>query len=128
MTRAASEERGPGPARSLRANPFAGTWRIVETDVWDGDALDLVALAHIAFRPNGSGELGMIAIEAEVDYRVGSREGLPCVEFSWCGETEGDLISGRGWAALKNGRLEGRLFIHQGDDSSFLAERRGDAS
>jgi len=32
------------------AKAFAGRWRIVETDVWDEDFLDLVEQAHLTFR------------------------------------------------------------------------------
>jgi hypothetical protein len=44
------------------------------------------------------GELNLIAIEASVDYRVGTRDGAPIAEFSWEGDDDGRPISGRGWA------------------------------
>jgi hypothetical protein len=34
---------------------FAGKWRIVETEPWDEDALDLVVPAHITFDADGLG-------------------------------------------------------------------------
>jgi hypothetical protein len=37
-----------------------GRWRIVETDMWDRDALDLVVPAHITFGRNGVGEMQLI--------------------------------------------------------------------
>jgi len=44
------------------------------------------------------------------------------VEFSWVGTDEGDHVSGRGWARGEaDGSLHGHLFIHDGDDSGFVA-------
>jgi hypothetical protein len=36
-----------------------GRWRIVETENWDRDALDLVAPAFIEFDEDGLGSLGL---------------------------------------------------------------------
>ena len=100
-----------------------GTWRIVETELWDVDDLDLIEPAHLTLEPNGHGRLGLLAIEAILDYRVVQREGLPAIEFSFEGFDEGDRMSGRGWAICEGARLRGRLFFHQGDDSAFTASR-----
>ena len=75
-----------------------------------------MTLAH-----DGLGELQLLTIEADVDYRPSRREGKPAVEFSWEGMEENDQVSGRGWAILEDGALRGRIFIHRGDDSAFLA-------
>lgn len=100
-----------------------GTWRIVETELWDVDDLDLIEPAHLTLEPKGHGRLGLLAIEAILDYRVVQREGLPAIDFSFEGSDEGDRISGRGWAVLDGEQLRGHLFIHQGDDSGFTAAR-----
>ena len=100
-----------------------GRWRIVEAEMWDQEALDLVVPANISFGADGLGEMELIAIGASLDYRLSERDSEPYVEFSWAGFDEGDAVSGRGWAALRSGRLEGKLFIHQGDESSFVAQR-----
>ncbi|MFK4654285.1 hypothetical protein ABIF97_004219 [Bradyrhizobium japonicum] len=39
------------------AEAFAGHWRIVEMDTWDGDFLDLVEEAHLTFEGKSDGEL-----------------------------------------------------------------------
>jgi len=83
-----------------------GTWRIVETELWDVDDLDLIEPAHLTLEPKGDGRLGLLAIE-----------------FSFEGADEGDRISGRGWAILDEEQLRGRLFFHHGDDSGFTAHR-----
>lgn len=103
---------------------FRGRWRIVETEAWDRDALDLVAPAEISFGADQVGELRMIAIGADVDYRVTELNGRARVEFSWSGFDDGDPSSGRGFAEREGDRLVGTLFIHCGDESSFLAEPR----
>ncbi len=104
-------------------HPFRGKWSITETELWDREALDLVVPAYINFDSDGLGELRLIAIDASIDYRVGTHDGEPCVEFSWSGFDEGDPANGRGWATLQSDRLEGRLFIHQGDESGFVGKR-----
>jgi hypothetical protein len=46
------------------------------------------------------------------------------LEFSWEEEDEMDPVSGRGWAIIKDGQLQGRIYCREGDDSGFTAERR----
>jgi hypothetical protein len=106
-----------------RRQQFLGAWRIVETEVWAQDALNLVAPAQLAVDANGLGRLEFIAIQADIDYRLTTRDGLDALEFTWQGLDDGDECSGRGWAVLEHDRLHGRLFIHRGDDSSFTAVR-----
>lgn len=107
-----------------RADVFLGSWRIVEAELWESDDLDLLAPATLELGHNRQGYLAFIAPRAEVDYRVGTRDGFPAVEFSFGGFDEGEEVMGRGWAVLDGARLRGRLFFHQGDDSGFVAERR----
>ena len=111
--------------RRRTGNAFRGRWRIVATDVWSVDELDRQAPAHVTFRAGRQGEMELLAIEADVDYRVGRREGKPCVEFSWEGTDDGQAISGRGWALVGKRELRGRLFIHGGDEAAFVAIRDG---
>jgi hypothetical protein len=102
---------------------FSGDWRIVEMEVWNAGALDLVEPARLSVEPGGAGSLVFIAIGAGIDHRVEERDGGPRLEFSWDGVSEGDPISGRGWAVLHGDELRGRLYIHLGDESSFVARR-----
>jgi hypothetical protein len=102
----------------------AGRWQIVDSELWDPDALNLVAPAFIEFGKEGLGSLGLIAVQGEMDCREVIRGGRPGVEFSWEGSDEGDPASGRGWAVLEEGgALRGRIFFHLGDDSGFTAVR-----
>ena len=92
-------------------------------DGWD--EIDLLGSANITFTGKDGGEPVFIAIEADLDVRYGARDGAACAEFSWEGFDDGSPARGRGWAALGTaGRLVGRIFIHKGDDSGFVAERK----
>lgn len=100
-----------------------GRWRIVEMSGWDRDVIDLVQPGFIQFTKGGTGEFGFIAVHAWLDCRPAERDGRPGVEFSWAGSDERDQVSGRGWAYLvDDATVEGHLFFHLGDDSSFRAE------
>jgi hypothetical protein len=100
-----------------------GRWRIVETELWDQEALDLVVPAYMRFDRNGLGEMQLIAIGASIDYRVEQRDGVFVLEFSWSGFDEMDATSGRAWAWIDGDTIRGKLFIHQGDESTFVARR-----
>ncbi|MEX5636075.1 hypothetical protein [Parafrankia sp. FMc2] len=101
---------------------LTGRWRIVEMDLWDQDAIDLVAPGFIEFTPDGFGQLGFIAVGGDLDCRTTIRDGRPFVEFSWVGDDDGHEVSGRGWAAQDaDGALSGHLYFHRGDDSGFRA-------
>lgn len=110
-------------ASSRKTNSaFQGRWHIVETELWDQDALDTVQPAFLKFDDESIGSLGMIVIGAGLDCRFGTRDGKPIVEFTFEGDDDGHPCSGRGWAAIDaDGKLRGRLFIHLGDDSGFVA-------
>jgi hypothetical protein len=102
----------------------AGRWRIVEMDLWDHQALDLVAPATIEFGRDHIGSFRFVAVEAWMDCRRVLRDGRPAVEFSWEGSDDGDPASGRGWAAVEDGgSLVGHIWFHMGDDSGFRAVR-----
>lgn len=102
---------------------FLGKWRITEMSMWDSDALDLMSPACIEFEPQGMGAIQFIAVRGGIDYRASVRDGGLLVEFTWEGMSEGDRISGRAIATLHDDQLTGTLFIHLGDESSFVAHR-----
>ena len=104
-----------------KEQPLEGRWRITDSSSWSPEDLDLAGPAFIVFERDGSGEMQLVAIEATLDYRVSQRDGDWLVEFSWSGFDEGDEVSGRGSARIQGGLLKGKLFIHQGDSSTFVA-------
>jgi hypothetical protein len=100
-----------------------GRWRIVETELWDREDLDLVAPAFIEFLQDRTGSFGLIAMSGRIDW-CSEGIGRSVVEFSWEGSDEGDQVIGRGRAALQDdGSLAGRIYFHLGDASGFRAER-----
>jgi hypothetical protein len=112
-------------AEAAARRPCIGRWRITGMELWTAEDLDLLGPAHLTLERDGLGEIAFLAIEAGVDYRVVQRDGQLGVEFSFDGTDEGDRISGRGWAVLRDNELQGRLFVHFGDDSAFTARPAG---
>jgi hypothetical protein len=109
------------PATDSRS--ITGRWNIVEMDLWDREALDLVAPAFIEFSSDHGGSFGFIVVTGWIDWRISEVDRFD-VEFTWDGNDEGDHVTGRGWATLEDdGVLRGHLYFHLGDDSAFRAER-----
>ena len=110
---------GDGPVLATgSAGAPEGQWRIVEMELWDRAALDLVEPAFIDFAADGTGELRFIAVRGWIDWRVdeGGR-----VDFTWDGVDEGDQVHGRGWAiADGNGSLTGRSTSIVGTTQAFV--------
>lgn len=103
---------------------LAGRWRIVEMELWDAEAIDLLGPAFIEFADGQQGGFRFIAIEGWMDVRPAEHHGSGAVEFSWEGQDECDRVGGRGWVAVSDdGSLRGRIFFHLGDDSTFRAVR-----
>lgn len=97
-----------------------GRWRIVESDLWDRDYLDLVEPAYLRIGDDGRAEFafGVVQAGGEVEY---SRT---IVFFRWTGFDEGDEISGEASAELQDdGTLEIELSFDDGDDATLTARR-----
>ena len=104
-------------------NQYLGTWRIIEMEQWDQDYIDLVVPGYITFREDSLGEFQFGAVHGDLDYHIEPYQGTERLEFSWEGEDEMDPVSGRGWAIIEDGRLQGRLYFHEGDESGFVEEK-----
>jgi len=74
---------------------------------WDREDIDLVEPGFIEFAADGTGQVGFIAVTGWLDCRASERDGSPGVEFTWEGVDD---------------TIEGHLFFHQGDDSTFRAK------
>lgn len=97
-----------------------GHWRIVKSDIWEDDYLDLVGPATILFQPNGHGEFSFGCIKAGMDLEYGRT----IVFFRWAGFDEGDEVTGSGSAELTDeGTLEIELSFDYGDDAVLTARR-----
>jgi len=99
-----------------------GAWRIIDMELWDGEAIDLMGPGLVEFGRDQTGVFSFIAVEGRMDCRHEQRDGRPHVEFSWEGHDDSDPAHGRGWATLMDdGSLHGRIYFHMGDDSDFRA-------
>jgi hypothetical protein len=102
---------------------LVGRWRIIEMDLWDREAIELLGPGSIEFRKDGMGSFRFLAVEGWMDCRPVQTDNRPGVEFSWDGTDELDRASGRGTAVLQDdGSLQGHIYFHLGDDSGFRAE------
>jgi hypothetical protein len=99
-----------------------GIWRIESMELWDNDFIDLVEEGKIELRKEGTGSLVFGAVQGEIDYSM--EEGINRIDFSWEGFDEGDPVSGRGWAEIKDEKMKGKIYFHYGDNSEFEALKR----
>jgi hypothetical protein len=108
-----------------KASPFTGRWRIVSMSAWEDEYLDEEVEAFIEFNDKGDGSFQFGFVQGQIDHRTTSRGGEHAVEFSWEGGdgADGTPLTGRGWAVMQNDELHGEFFIHQGDQSEFVAKR-----
>jgi hypothetical protein len=104
-------------------SPIIGRWNITEMQTWAPEAFNVEVQAFIEFGPNGKDRFQFCLVQGFMDYCVGEKNGKPSVEWSWDGSDEMDHACGRGWAVLdEDGKLSGKIFIHDGDSSTFIAE------
>ncbi len=100
-------------------SPFIGKWRIIEMEAWSPSQIEMVTPGQINFNKAGTGQLHFVAFNGEIDWRTSTEPGK--IEFSFEGFDEGNKVSGRGWAKMGQGRINGHVYFHMGDDSSFVA-------
>lgn len=103
---------------------YAGTWHILEMEMWDEDYFNMEVQAFIHIEPNGIGNFrfGLIsgALDGEV-IKIGQQERF---EFTWEGQDENDPVLGSGWLKLSGkDKLRGSIKIHLGDRSALMAVR-----
>ncbi len=101
-------------------SPLAGKWRIIGSDLWDEDFLDLVEKAYIRFNNQGLGEFAFGAVTGGMDCEYGGRTAF----FTWAGNDEMDEASGSGEAELQeDGTLTIDLRFHLGDKAQQKATK-----
>lgn len=93
-----------------------GIYEIVEMELWDKDAIDLVEPGYISIKGK-KGNLHFICVDGEMDIQKGKDRYL----FTWEGNDECDPASGYGNFTCSGNTLIGRIYIHDSDDSSFVA-------
>ena len=107
----------------MSKNEFLGEWRITEMEQWDKDYIDMEVPGYFTFKKGGTGEFQFGLIRGDIDYEVSNAGGEDRLEFSWEGNEEMDTVSGRGRAILKGPVLNGKIYIHNGDNSWFTAKK-----
>lgn len=110
--------------KSNPTHPVLGRYRITSMDQWDQDFVDEEVEGFFEFKKDGQGEFHFGYVHGIIDYRPGTKDGRPCVEFTWEGNDEMDSAMGRGWAVIDGDEIEGMLFFHQGDEAGFKAKRK----
>jgi hypothetical protein len=123
--KAVTKTGSPRKKKDRTGSGLTGRWRIVWMENWDQDFVDAEIEGFFEFGKDGTGEFQFGYVRGGIDYQEVERDGKPAVEFSWDGNDELDPAQGRGWAVLDGDEIEGRIFIHQGDDSAFRAVRKG---
>jgi hypothetical protein len=106
-------------------HPVVGKWRIIESDMWDKDYLDLVEPAKAIFADPDTCNRGHSEITfGVVDVRLTLEYSQTMIAFTFYGDSEGDDISGSGWAeVLEDGTLEIEFTFLGGDEAVFKAVR-----
>ena len=93
----------------MKDGKFNGKWKITKMEQWDQKYVDLIESGYIEFGDRKSGSLHFGCIYADIEYSISNDAK---VVFSFQGDDEGKIISGRGWVKLKNNNLYGHIFIH----------------
>lgn len=101
-----------------------GKWRITDMEQWDKEYIDMMGPGHLTIKSDGTGLLQFGVVEAEVDCRLESINGDERLDFSLRGSEEGEEVCGRGWAVVIGRNMKGKIYFHQGDDSSFTAVKK----
>lgn len=104
---------------------LVGRWRVVASDLWGRDDLDLVGPATITFDARGCGEITVGALTAALKFEYARAT----VFFRWYGSDDMTEVCGDGAAELQNdGSLEIELNYQNGDEVILKAVRATDSS
>lgn len=103
---------------------YVGTWQITHMSTWDMDFVDLDSPGHITIKKNRGGQFCFGAVQAEIDCRVEKLGDKEQLGFSFTGWDEDNEMSGRGTASVDGKKMSGWFGFHQGDDSTFEAEKK----
>jgi hypothetical protein len=106
-------------------SPFAGRWRIVSMSAWNQDFIDKEEEGFFEFDEKRSGAFHFGYFHGHMDCQPTTRDGEPADEWTWDGTDEMDPAQGRGWAVVKGNELHAMIFFHGGDESEFVAKKKG---
>ena len=92
---------------------------------WEQDFVDEEEEGYIEFDAKGCGSFHFGYVHGNMDFQLTTRDGEPAIEWTWDGNAEMDAAQGRGWAVVKGDEIHGMIFFHGGDDSGFVAKKKG---
>ncbi len=95
-----------------------GKYEIIEMELWSKEDIDLVETGYIKISGK-RGEFHFICVDGQMDIRKDESNNF---KFSWEGNDECDPASGFGEFTYEDDTLTGRIYFHDGDDSSFIAK------
>jgi len=102
-----------------------GRWRIVQSDLWGADDLDLLGPATIAFDDRGHGEITVGALTASLRLEYAQST----IFFRWHGSDDMTEVTGEGSAELQgDGTIEIEFTYHDGDEVTLKAIRKPSSS
>lgn len=105
------------PSRPCAA---VGEWRIVGSDLWDRDFLDMLDPASLTIGSAGDGTIAFGALQAGLRVSYGAT----IVFFTWEGFDDMTQVRGHGSAELdEHGTLEIEFSYEDGDEAVFKAQR-----
>jgi hypothetical protein len=112
-------------AKAKAKSPFEGLWHIASMSEWHEDYFNEEVQAFIEFGAISTGHFQFGYVQGYIDWRPGTRDRQPAVEWTWEGTDGADMteMTGRGWAKLEGEELLGMIVIHLGDESDFVAKR-----
>ncbi len=90
----------------------------------DMDYVNLAEPGYFDFDVDGLGNFVFGALSGSIDCRFCDEKDNPRVEFTWKGESDMDLASGRGWFELvETNNIYGMLYVHKGEEAWLKAEK-----
>ena len=111
--------------KSKQPNPSTGRWRTISMDQWDQEFVDEEEEGYVEFDAKDMGSFHFGYVHGNMDCQLATRDGVPAVEWTWDGNDEMDPAQGRGWAIINGDELHGMIFFHGGDNSGFVAKKKG---
>lgn len=115
----------PKSTKKPSKQTLLGRWRLKEMSNWDNDFMDEESPAFIEFKADGDGDFHFGYVHCGIDWLPERRGTMPAAEFTFYGNDEMEETHRRGWAAVQDdGSIAGHIYFHQGDNSSFRAEKR----
>jgi len=96
-----------------------GKYEITEMELWEKKDIDLTETGY--FNISGSdGNFHFICVDGQMDIK---KQKGNHYKFSWEGNDECTPVSGFGDFIFQDNTLIGRIYFHDGDDSSFLSRK-----